>query len=95
MSFNPDPRKQAQEVIFIRKSKVISHPSLVFNNNDVIQTTSQKHLGISLDTRLSFEKHLETVLCKIDKTVGLTHKVQNLLIRTALITLYKAFAPPP
>ena len=94
MNFNPDPKKQAQEVIFSRKSKAISHPPLVFNNNNVIQTTSQKHLGIILDTRLSFEKHLETVLCKINKTIGLIRKLQNLLPRTALIGLYKAFVRP-
>ena len=71
------------------------HPPLVFNNNDnVIQTTCQKRLGIILDTRLSFEKHLETVLCKINKTIGLIRKLQNLLPRTALITLYKAFVRP-
>ena len=85
MSFNPDPKKQVQEVIFSWKSKAISHPPLVLNNNNVIQTISQKHLGIILDTRLSFEKHLETVLI---------HKLQNLLPRTALITLYKAFVRP-
>ena len=79
MSFDPDPKKQAQEVIFSRKSKAISHPPLVFNNNKVIQTTSQKHLGIILDTRLFFEKHLETVLCKINKAIGLVRKLQNLL----------------
>ena len=50
MSFNPDPKKQAQKVIFSRKSKAMSHPLLVFNNNNVIQTTYQKHLGIILDT---------------------------------------------
>ena len=95
MSFNPDHKKQAHEVIFSRKSKAISPPPLVFkNNNNVIQTTSQKHLCIILDTRLSFEKHLETVLCKINKTIGLIRKLQNLLPRTALITLYKAFVRP-
>ena len=51
-------RKQAQEVIFSRKSKATSHPPLVFNNKNVIHVTSQKHLGINLDTELSFEKHL-------------------------------------
>ena len=50
MSFNPDPQKQAQEVIFGRKSKAISYPPLLFNNNHVTQTTSQKLLGIILDT---------------------------------------------
>ena len=93
MSFNPDPKKQAQEVIFSRKSKPISHPSPVFNNSNVTQTTSQKHLGIILETRLSFEKHLESVLCKINKTIGLIRKLQNLLPRAALIT-YKAFVRP-
>ena len=35
MYFNPDPNKQANEVIFSRKLKVHSHPPLTFNNNDV------------------------------------------------------------
>ena len=49
MSFNPDPSKQAIEVIFCRKIKNLLHPSLVFNNNNVLQTSSQKHLGVTLD----------------------------------------------
>ena len=48
-SFNPDP-KHAQGVIFTRKSKAISHPPLVFNNNNVIQAISPKHFGIILDS---------------------------------------------
>ena len=35
--------------------------------------------------------HLETVLCKINKAIGLICKMQNLLLKTALIILYKAF----
>ena len=31
MSFNPDPSKQAQEIIFSRKTKKICHPLLCFN----------------------------------------------------------------
>ena len=91
MSFTPDLKKQAQEVIFSRKSKPILHPLPVLNNNNVAQVTAQKYLGIILDTRLSFEKHLQTVLCKINKTIGLICKLQNLLSGTALITLYKNF----
>ena len=94
MSFNPDPKKQAQEVIFSRKSKATSHPPLVFNNNNVMQAASQKPLAIILDTRLSFEKHLKTVLFQINRTIGLIRMLQNLLPRSALITLYKAFVRP-
>ena len=32
MQFNPDPTKQAVEVLFSRKAKSINHPPLYFNN---------------------------------------------------------------
>ena len=63
----------------------------MFNKNNIIQAAFDKYLGIILETRLSFEKHLETMLCKINKTIGLIRKLQNLLPKTAPITLYKAF----
>ena len=62
MSFNPDPNKQAQEVIFSRKSKRSTHSPLVFSNNNVSQTYSQKHLGVILDFILTFTEHLNNVL---------------------------------
>ena len=42
MSFNPDSEKQAQEVIFSRKT--------------VKQSTSQKHLGIHLYKKTRFQR---------------------------------------
>ena len=64
------------------------------NSNNVIQPTSQKHVVKILYIWLSFEKHLETVLCKINKTIGLICDLQNLLPWSALIVLYKAFVRP-
>ena len=43
MNFNPDPTKQAQELIFSRKVQTTNHPPLFFNENVVPQTTFQKH----------------------------------------------------
>ena len=37
MSFNPDPSKQTETIIFSRKFKKIYNPSLCFNNNIVVQ----------------------------------------------------------
>ena len=94
MSFNPDPSKQAQEVIFSRKLNKDYHPPLVFNNNNVPETDSQKHLGIILDNRLSFENHLKIILNKAHKTIGLLRKLHNILLRSALPTIYKCFIRP-
>ena len=91
MSFNPDPNKQAQEVIFSRKLKKVCHPSLHFNNNNVSQASLQKHLGLTLDDRLTFGEHLTNVSNKIRKTIGLLRKLQNILPRAALLTIYKCF----
>ena len=55
MSFNADVSKQAQEVIFSRKIKSDIAPSIVFSNNFVSQANSQKHLGMTLDFKLTFE----------------------------------------
>ena len=94
MSFNPDSNKQAQEVIFSRKLKKFCHPSLRFNNNNVSQASSQKHLGLTLDNRLTFDEHLTNVSNKISKTIGLLRKLQNILPRPALLTIYKCFIRP-
>ena len=74
LSFSTDPSKQAQQVIFSRKSKRPTNPPLVFNNNDS-QTFSQKHLGVILDFRLTFEDHLNNVLAKVNIAVGLLRKL--------------------
>ena len=69
MSFNPDLSKQAQEIIFSRKTKTISHPSLRFNNSIVSQSPYQKHLGIFVDAQLTFEEHLKVVTTKVNKAI--------------------------
>ena len=97
MSFNPDPNKQAQEVIFSRKLKKVCHPPLRFKigfNNYFSQASSQKHLGLTLDNRLTFYKHLTSVSNKIGKTIGLLRKLQNILLRPAILTIYKSFIRP-
>ena len=94
MSFNPDPSNQAQEVIFSRKTKKEYHPPLAFNKSNVSKTNSQKHLGAVLDNRLSFEDHLKMILNKVNKNIGLLCKLQNILPRSALLTIYKFFIRP-
>ena len=91
MNFNPYPTKHTHEVIFSRKTKEICHPPLVFNNTSASKSSSQKHLGVTLDSELIFDEHLKMVSLKISKTVGLLRKLCNLLPRSALITIYKAF----
>ena len=91
MSFNPDPSK-LKKFYLVEKQKSIPS-SLAFNNNKS-DTNSQKHLGVFLDNRLSFKDHLTMILNKVNETIGLLHKLQNILPRSALLTIYKTFIRP-
>ena len=96
ISFNPDPLKQAQEVIFSRKITKTNHPTLVFNDSPVHRVALQKYLGMFLDCKLNFEEHLNIIVNKINKTTGLLHKFQNLPRKSLLtiLTIYKSFIRP-
>ena len=94
MSFNPDPTKQAQELIFSRKVQTTNHAPLFFNENVVPKITLQKHLGMFVDIKWNFGEHLKTIFEKTNKTIGLLRKLQTLLPRAPLITIYKSFIRP-
>ena len=94
MSYNPDPLKQAQAVIFSSRITKTNDPTLIFNNNPVPQFVLQKHLGIFLDCNLNFEEHLKTIVNNIDKTIGLLRKFENFLIRKSFLTINKSFIRP-
>ena len=94
MRFNPDPKKQAEEAIFSRKISKIDHLPLYFNENLVKSSSTQKHLGMILDTKLDFSLHLKNVQNKVNKTIRLLRKLQDTLARTSLITIFKLFVRP-
>ena len=96
MQFNPDPNKQANEVIFSRKtsSNNLSHPPIKFNNNDISKCPHQKHLGIVLDSKLNFNAHADQKIKKCNRIIGLTRRLSINLPRNALLTIYKSFVRP-
>ena len=65
-----------------KSQKKIAHPPLFFNNIQVSQSSSHKHLGVILDERIIFCEHLKNVAPKINKTIRLLRKLQSLLRRS-------------
>ena len=67
---------------------------MVFNNAIVSQSNSQKHSGVTLDLKLTFEERILNALKKINRTIGLLRKLQSVLPRITLVIIYKAFVRP-
>ena len=71
MSFNPDPLKQPQKVLFNKNSRTIintTHPQIFFNSNPVCKVDYQKHLALALDSKLIFDMYIKTIMLKSKKT---------------------------
>ena len=91
MSFNPDPSKPAQKVIFSKKLKTVPHSSITFNINPSSFSPTQKRLGLALDSKLTINEHVNHILSNVNKSIGLLRKVQPVLPRSSILTIFKTF----
>ena len=94
MAFNPDPNKQATEVVFSRRRKPDNHPALYFNDAPVTTAPFKKHLGLFLDKKLTFGHHLNEKISKANKDIGLIKRLYSYLPRKSLLNIYKSFIRP-
>ena len=62
MPFHPDLQKEAVEMIFSRKRNKIDHPAIILNNAPVKRLDEHKHLGLFLNSKLSFSAHMKIAI---------------------------------
>ena len=94
MLFNPDPTRQAVEVTFSRKKISANHPPVLFNDIPVIKMNEHKHLGIILDSKLSFATHIQSIILKCRRGIGMIKLLSKYLPRNTLTELYKLHVRP-
>ena len=94
MVFNPDITKQAIEVIFSVKNNKPVHPELSFNGIPVARKEFVKHLGLYLDERLSFAKHVRESIIKAKKGIAILKFISSYVSRKVLDMTYKLYIRP-
>ena len=70
MSFNPEPSKQAVEILFSQKKIKVTHPPLFFNGTIIDKVNAHNHLGLTLDSKLTFSKQINDKVNKSRKLLG-------------------------
>jgi len=96
MKFNPDISKQAIEVVFsckYGKTKGV-HPPLSFNDIPVARKPSTKHLGLTLDEKLSFREHILGAIEKAKKGLSLMKFLSKHVNRKTLVLTYTMHVRP-
>ena len=94
MSFNPDPTKQAVQVLFSRKTSKIAHPIIFFNDTEVKTVNEHKYLGLTLDTKLTFASHIDEKLKKARKGLSIIKTLSRYLSVKTLDQIYKMYVRP-
>ena len=64
IEFNPDRNKEAIQVIFSPRKGTPVHPPLFFNGSEVVIKAEHKHLGMILDSKLTFLSHIKEAIVK-------------------------------
>ena len=90
MAFNPDPNKQATEILFSCKKNAVQHSELIFNGLSVSRQAEQKHLGLKLHHSLTFVKHINEKIKKAKKNIGIIKYLNAFLPFLTLKQMYNA-----
>ena len=68
--------------------------SIVMNDKVVKPVHQTKHLGITLDSNITFEEHIHNIGNKISKSIGIIYKIKSLVPKSVLMNLYYSFVYP-
>ena len=94
MAFNPEPNKQAVEILFSQNINSPNHPTLYFNGSTVSKVNAHKHLEINLDPKLSFVSHINKTINKVKRIIGILRYLSQYLPLKTLDQMYKIFIRP-
>ena len=76
------------------KKSEIDHPVILFNDIPVKNVDEHTHLGIILDSKLSFSAHIKSATFKTRKGIGLLKYLSKYLPRHTRNEIYKLFVQP-
>ena len=94
MLFNPDPNKQAVEIVFSKKHEKDNYPPMNFNGDNIQIAISLKHIDLVLDSKLDFNENINNKVNKRNKITDIMKKLSLFLSRKTLLMIYKSFVRP-
>lgn len=90
LEFNP----QKTKVVFFSFKNVEKFPNLLFDDCTLEYVSQHKHLGVLLSSNLSWSNHIDIIVKKVYKKLGLLKKLKFTVSRDILAQMYVSFIRP-
>lgn len=90
ITFNPDKT----EAMLFSNRLTESYPEIKFENRLVKYVDTHKHLGLSLSSNAKWNDHIDNLMLRCSKMVGILRKLKFTLSRKCLNAMYLSFVRP-
>ena len=91
---NPDKTRQWVQVIFSQKRITPTRLPLYFNENQVVIKQKQNHLGLILDSGLTFHSHVRENIISARRGIGVIRFLSKYVSMDVLDQMYKLYVRP-
>ena len=79
---------------YSRNKKICTSLPVVIKGEAVSRVSTTKFLGVILDEHLNWQAHINSVINKVSKCIGITYKARQYLLQSTLLKLYYALVYP-
>ena len=86
--------KKTHHMIFTHKRKIQPSVALSIEGHPIDEVDNTKFLGVYLDNKINWKKHISYISGKVARGIGLIIKARKMLTSDALLTLYHSFVFP-
>ena len=86
--------KKTKHMLFHKHNKVVPTLELKINDSSIDQVSTFNFLGLHINSQLTWQTHIDEIFKKISRVIGLIYKLQYILPRIILLSLYNTLILP-
>lgn len=83
--------KKTKYIVFTKKKNILNDFTLRIGDKLIERVDEFKLLGIIIDSKMTFKTHINSILLKINRNIGIINRIKNQLTDKFLLSLYYAF----
>ena len=86
--------RKTKYMLFHKHNKVVPNLDLNINGSTIDQVSTFKFLGLHINSQLTWQTHINEISKRISRVIGLLYKMQNILPKNILLSLYNTLILP-